>query len=227
MNTLDLALILAEVWQRPVSAMVPLVDPMREAMDLADITTEKRFAYWLAQIGHECGGGRWPREIWGPTAAQRRYERRFDQPWPTSPGQAKQPSYAANRLAYGLGNAFVGDGKRFMGRGWIQTTGRGNYRLATREFRELLGNDSPDFIADPERMERGVWVGLSAALYWRRRNLNQWADADDMLTLTRRINGGTNGLADRQAKFTRALATLAIRGPIILSANEDLYDIAA
>lgn len=96
-----------------------------------------------------------------------------------------------------LGNVQPGDGVRFKGRGLIQVTGRANYTQ--------LGNDMGiDCVAHPELLEQPEYAVLSAVWYWNKRNLNKWADADDIFTITRRINGGTNGLADRQNFFNRA-----------------------
>lgn len=160
--------------------------PMRDAAQLAKLTTQERCAAFLAQVGHESGRLKYHREIWGPTPQQLRYE-------PKTTLSAK------------LGNVFAGDGKRFMGRGWLQTTGRANYALTTIKLRELLGSSVPDFEAQPWLLEEPEWAALSAALFWRVKNLNRWADAGDFAELTRRINGGYNGLADRQLLYARAL----------------------
>lgn len=178
------------------------------ALSFAEIDTELRLAHWIAQIGHETGLLRYKREVWGPISAQVRYERRFDAPWPSSPAESRLSAFAANRLAYTLGNDKPGDGKRYMGRGVIQTTGRGNYRRVTQRLKDAFGDDVPDFEAAPRLLELPAWDWLSAADYWRMRGLNRWADADDILTLTKRVNGGTNGLAHRQALYTAARAVL-------------------
>lgn len=95
-----------------------------------------------------------------------------------------------------LGNIVAGDGKRYKGRGPIQLTGRANYR----DFGRRIGIDlerHPEIAAVPS-------IGLHLALeYWRNRNLNTWADRDDVLAITRKINGGTNGLADRKAHLAK------------------------
>lgn len=132
-----------------------------------------RLAHFLAQIAHESGGFRYMEEIWGPTAAQKRYEGRQD-----------------------LGNTRPGDGFRYKGRGPLQLTGRANYR----DYGARLGLDlegSPELAAPPG-------VGLLIALeYWKVRNLNILADSDDLIGITRRINGGLNGLDDRRARLVQ------------------------
>jgi putative chitinase len=181
---------LAGALQAPARRADLWLGAMREAMDVADITTPRRLAHWLGQLGHESGRLRYVRELWGPTRAQVRYE----------------PS---TTLSQRLGNVRAGDGKRYMGRGLIQVTGRANYARTTRDMRQLLGKDAvPDFLLAPALLEVPRWAALSAAMYWRTRGLNRWADADDIVTLTRRINGGTNGLADRQAIYTQALGVM-------------------
>lgn len=160
------------------------------AIALSECTTTQRQAAWLAQIGHESGCLRYTRELWGPTAQQLRYE----------PGTT---------LAKRLGNTQPGDGSRYKGRGLIQITGRANYRLCTERMAGLVaGAEVPDFEEQPELLERPDWAALSAALYWRTHRLNRWADSGDFAELTRRINGGYNGLAHRQHLYVAAMATL-------------------
>ncbi|HYI39980.1 MAG TPA: glycoside hydrolase family 19 protein [Allosphingosinicella sp.] len=100
-----------------------------------------------------------------------------------------------------LGNVIVGDGRRYKGRGPIQLTGRSNYR----RFGQKIGIDlesHPEIAALPS-------VGmLTACLYWSDHGLNELADADDILAITRRINGGTNGLADRKARLVKTKGLL-------------------
>lgn len=91
-----------------------------------------------------------------------------------------------------LGNTEPGDGHRFRGRGLIQLTGRSNYRRTGPEY-EI----SPDLVMTPAG-------SIKAAVdFWRSRGLNALADADDVEAVTRRINGGVNGLAERQALTTK------------------------
>lgn len=101
-----------------------------------------------------------------------------------------------------LGNTQPGDGRRYKGRGPIQITGRANYR----RFGRLIGIDiesAPEIAANPS-------IGLHLALeYWRDRKLNDLADRDDVEAITRRINGGTNGMADRKAHLAKIKGWLA------------------
>lgn len=147
----------------------------------------ERLAAFLAQIGHESGSLRYAAEIWGPTPAQERYEGRRD-----------------------LGNAQPGDGSRFRGRGLIQITGRANYREMTRRL-EWMG--APDLEQQPEWLETATGASWSAAVFWASRGLNELADQGSFEAITRRINGGLNGQADRLARHAAAKATLADLAP--------------
>lgn len=101
-----------------------------------------------------------------------------------------------------LGNTQPGDGKRFKGRGPLQITGRSNYR----KYGKLIGIDlesHPELAAVPS-------IGLHTALeYWRQNNLNKLADADDVVGVTRRVNGGTNGLPERKTHLAAIKGWLA------------------
>jgi predicted chitinase len=102
-----------------------------------------------------------------------------------------------------LGNTQPGDGRRYKGRGPIQLTGRANYRDAGRELGLPL-EEKPELVATPA-------VGFrTAAWFWRTRELNELADAGNFLAITKRINGGTNGLADREKYHERARAALGV-----------------
>lgn len=147
-------------------------------MERHSINTPARQAAFLAQIGHESGRLRYVRERWGPTAAQRGYEGRAD-----------------------LGNTQPGDGKRYMGRGLIQITGRANYRRCG----EALGLD---LINRPELLEVHAHAAMSAAWFWSSRGLNELADAGEFDKITRRINGGQNGREERLALWQLAQAAL-------------------
>lgn len=160
---------------------------LNAALRAHGIDTALRTAAFIAQLAHESGEFRWMEEIWGPTDAQRRYE---------------PPSDLARRL----GNTEAGDGKRFKGRGPIQITGRFNYRT----YGDLLGID---LVADPAKAATPEVAFATAGLYWQRNGLNELADARQFVTITKRINGGTNGLADRQMYYARALAVLVAPAP--------------
>lgn len=167
----------------PAAKAALFLPHLNRAMAEYGIDSMLRTAAFVAQLAHESGEFRWMEEIWGPTDAQRRYEPVTD-------------------LSKRLGNTEPGDGKRFKGRGPIQLTGRANYQ----RFGGLLGIDlagAPEQAAAPEAAFR------VAALFWKNRGLNELADAQDFREITRRINGGFNGLSDRQKYFDRAKDALA------------------
>lgn len=149
------------------------------AMAEFDINTPARQASFLAQVGHESGGLHWLVELWGPTLAQSNYEGRTD-----------------------LGNIVQGDGYKFRGRGLIQITGRHNYKITG----EALGFDLLNY---PEQLALPELAVRSAAWWWRAHGLNELADKGDQRLVTRRINGGTNGLDERLALFAIAQRVLA------------------
>lgn len=138
------------------------------------IDTPVRISAFLAQTGHESRGFTRFREIWGPTPAQLRYEGRAD-----------------------LGNVQPGDGSRFRGRGAIQITGRANYELLEDELGYPVTRQ-------PELLEQMPLAILSAAWWWHRHGCNELADSRNFEALTRRINGGLNGLEDRKLRWERA-----------------------
>ena len=160
---------------------------LTSAMAEFAIEAPARAAAFLAQLAHESGQFRFMEEIWGPTDAQRRYE-------------------PVSKLSKDLGNTDAGDGKRFKGRGPIQLTGRANYK----RFGDLLG---VDLVGDPPRAANPDVAFRVAGLYWSKKGLNQLADLttdDAFKEITRRINGGFNGLADRQAFYAVARRVLGV-----------------
>jgi predicted chitinase len=176
---------LRQIMPRLPEAKLQLYLPhLNNALQTYAIGTPLRCAAFIAQLAHESGEFRWMEEIWGPTAAQLRYE---------------PPSDLARRL----GNTQPGDGARFRGRGPIQITGRFNYG----KFGDLLGID---LCANPALASTPAVAFGTAGLFWQRNGLNELADAQRFLDITRRINGGTNGLADREQYYERAKAVLGV-----------------
>ena len=95
-----------------------------------------------------------------------------------------------------LGNTQAGDGYKFRGRGYIQITGRANYTEISKDLKI-------DFVNNPDLLSQEANAMLSAIWFWNKRKLNTFADRNDIITLTKRINGGSNGLEDRKAKFEK------------------------
>lgn len=160
---------------------------MNKVMEIYEIDTPLRASAFLAQIAHESGELKFMEEIWGPTAQQKKYE---------------PPS----SVARALGNTQKGDGFRYRGRGPIQVTGRANYK----KYGDLLGVDligNPDLAATPQ------YAFSTAGVFWKLNGLNELADVQDFVTITKRINGGLNGLAERQRYYEIAKNVLAAEEP--------------
>ena len=100
-----------------------------------------------------------------------------------------------------LGNTQPGDGIKYKGRGIIQITGRANYTTLSKEF-------GVDFVNDPKLLSTDEWGICSAGWYWNSRSLNILADKDDLIDITKKINGGLNGLADRQIWLDKCKAVI-------------------
>lgn len=120
-----------------------------------------------------------------------------------------------------LGNTQLGDGPRFKGRGPIQITGRANYTAAAQALGLPLV-EHPEMAAEPRYAFR------VSAWWWEAHGLNQISDTGDVVAATRRINGGLNGLADRQARYERAkaLGTRVVVGPAAnpaLSGGDEMF----
>lgn len=170
---------LANCLEIPLARAAVWAGVFQRVFQACEINTVPRAAGFLAQVGHESARLRYVREIWGPTPVQRRYEGRAD-----------------------LGNVQPGDGKRYMGRGLIQVTGRINYAACGQALGLPL-------LERPELLEQPEHAAMSAGWYWKSRNLNRFCDAMDIVSLTRAVNGGVNGLADRRAIWERSLRVLA------------------
>ncbi|MBK5408010.1 glycoside hydrolase family 19 protein [Pseudomonas sp. TH34] len=148
------------------------------------ITTPKRIAAFLAHIGHESGELRYVREL-----GSDQYLSKYD----------------TGTLAARLGNTpeADGDGQKYRGRGLIQITGRRNYLACSQA---LFGDER--LLQQPELLEQPQWACESAAWFWQSNGLNELADKDQFTTITRRINGGLNGLENRMQLWARAKAVL-------------------
>lgn len=122
-----------------------------------------------------------------------------------SDGFCTTEEYASGQAYEGrsdLGNTQHGDGPRFKGRGLLQLTGRANYKT----FGDALG---VDLVGHPEQSAEPQTSLRIACEYWRRRNINKYCDQDDLISVTRAVNGGLNGLESRREYLAKAKAALA------------------
>ncbi len=168
-----------------------------------DITTPLRVAGFLSQIGHESGGLAMLEENLNYKAEtlMRVWPRRFPtlefaQQYARNP-QKIANSVCANRM--GNGDEASGEGWKYRGRGLKQLTGKDNYTA----FSKAIGTD---FVASPDLLLEPVNAALSAGWFWSANNLNELADKGDVPAMTKRINGGTIGLDQRQALYAKAMA---------------------
>src|SRR5690606_13433976 len=114
---------------------------------------------------------------------------------------ARKPEKIANRVYAnrgGNGNETSGDGWKYRGRGFIQLTLKDNYKA-------LSNATGIDYVSNPDLLLNEADAMISALWYWNKRNLNKYADVGDLKGATRVINGGYNGLADRQQKYDKYL----------------------
>lgn len=158
------------------------------ALIKANCNSALRQAAFIAQCAHETACFKFLIEIWGPTEQQKKYD---------------PPSDLAKRL----GNAEKGDGFKYRGRGWLQTTGKYNYAKLAKALNLPLV-ERPDLVNTPEI------AGLAAANYWLEHDLNTLADEGwaKFEILTKKINGGLNGLFERKKYFAKALQVLVLNG---------------
>jgi putative chitinase len=177
----------------PAKMLPIVVDTFNKDAERFGVNTKARIAHFIAQVAHESGQFRFSKEL----ATGEAYEGRKD-----------------------LGNIQKGDGKKFKGRGWIQTTGRVNYKQASID---LFGDNR--LIDHPEILEQPEYAMLSAFWYWNTRRLNIIADKSDdrrikivyrkedrwlspLEYITYRVNGGFNHLDERRIFYTRAVKAL-------------------
>lgn len=167
----------------PVTRAELWADKLSACMALYEIDTPLRQAAFLAQIGHESAGLLFVREVWGPSATQKRYEGRRD-----------------------LGNTQPGDGIKFLGRSPIQITGRANYASLRDRLRERFPYlDVPDLEEFPELLEDAQWGSMACCDYWDMRKINDAADRQDFQRVSQLVNGGkyghSNGCQDRDRRY--------------------------
>lgn len=155
------------------SASQKIIDNVIESMDTYapefGLGRPERAVHFLAQIAHESAHFRTTTEY----ASGKAYEGRKD-----------------------LGNIYPGDGVKFKGKGLIQLTGRSNTKTFTAWMRKR-DPSCPDFEANPEKLKEFPWAFLASVYYWSSRNLNRYADTNNIEMITRRINGGLNGYENR------------------------------
>ena len=183
---------------------------MAEVFPTYGINTPKRIAAFLAQCGHESGG-------WTVFEENLYYSAQglvkvFPKYFPTLESAAvfaKNPEIIANKIyanRMGNGGPESGDGYRYRGRGPIQLTGKANYTAFAKE----MFDDWENLLANPDWVTFDKDFALMSAIwFWNKNGLNKEADAGDLKTMTRKINGGYIGLEDRIKHYNECIAELA------------------
>ncbi len=182
-------------------------EALNEILPEYGIDTPQRVAAFIAQCAHESGGFKFLKENLNYRAPSLR--KTFPKYFPDdaiAAAYANKPQMIANRVyanRMGNGDEASGDGFRYCGRGLIQLTGRDNYAFFAGSL-DIPIEEATEYL---ETFEGAV---QSACWFWETNNLNQWADRDDILTLTKRINGGTIGLEDRKKHYEHAKHVLGL-----------------
>lgn len=184
-----------------------------------EITTANRIAGFFAQCGHESMNFTALSENLNYRAEtlEKLFSKYFSKAGRNASDYAKQPEKIANVIyasRIGNGDTASGDGYRFRGRGVVQLTGRDNYT----SFGKTVGL-SPEQVIDYVQTKKGALE--SACWYWKSRKLNIACDENDIVKMTKLVNGGTIGLEDRKKHYEKALAILggAVPAPITNAAS--------
>jgi len=192
----------------------PYIDHWFDALSILlpdyEINTPQRIAAFIAQCAHESGGFTALKENLNYKPATLR--KLFGKYFPTDAlaeeycAKPNKQEAIANRIyasRMGNGDEASGDGYKYCGRGLIQLTGKSNY-VAFADSLEITPEEASQYLATFEG------AAQSACWFWESNNLNQWADKGDIVTLTKRINGGTIGLEDRIKHYEHALHVLGV-----------------
>jgi putative chitinase len=159
--------------------------PLNDTCEKFNINTPKRIASFLAQLAHESGCLKYTLEL------------------------ASGKDYDTGKKAANLGNTpeADGDGQKYKGRGLIQITGLANYKALSKFF-------GMDFVSTPSLLCTPEWAAMSAGWFWNSKNINYFADLDRFKTVTKKINGGLNGYAERYAYWILARKAFGITEPV-------------
>ena len=187
-------------------------DALCDLLPKYGITTERRVAHFLSQCAHESAGFKRLEENLNYSAKALRavFGRYFgDAPKADADEYARNPEMIANRVyndtyrKYKMGNTEEGDGYRFRGRGLKQLTGRDNYTRFGKTV-DMTAEEAAEYVATPAgAIESACW-------FWDANNLNDIADTDNVVKMTKKINGGNIGLEDRQKRYTHAMQVLGM-----------------
>lgn len=182
------------------------IDALNKVLPTYQINTKLRLCHFLAQILHESGNLKYKSENLNYSAkALRSVFGKYFKTDEIANEYARKPEKIANKVyanRMGNGNEASGDGWKYRGRGLIQLTGKNNYTICGQSINLNLVNNPDLLINTPEASVK------AACWFWDKNNLNSLADKDDIKTITKRINGGFNGIDDRTALLKKAKSTL-------------------
>lgn len=180
-------------------------EAVNELLNKYEINTIPRIAGLFSQLAHESGEFKCKTENLNYSAqGLRKIFPKYFKDDNIANAYARKPEQIANRVysnRMGNGDEKSGEGYKFRGRGFIQLTGKQNYTA----FSQFLNMDMDDTIKYLETDEGAL---ESALFYWKKANCNKYCDAEDIKGLTKSINGGFNGLEDRQSKYSKYKAIL-------------------
>jgi len=171
-----------------------------------DIDTPERIAMFMAQCGHESNNFRVLNENlnYSAKALNAIFPKYFERAGRDAEEYHRQPEKIANVIyanRMGNGDEESGEGWKYRGRGLIQCTGKDLYKTLSDAL-------NIDLVSDPDLLQEMPFASMSAGWFWNKKGLNALADAKDYKEMTKRINGGFNGLDDRIAKINKALEVL-------------------
>lgn len=184
----------------PEKTLTLYLDYINANLDDYEVNTVNRVAMFLAQVGHESNNFKNVVELHGysRTRLLQVFPKYFNsQNVDQYVGQPEKIFSRTYGNRYGNGPESTGDGWKYRGRGLIQTTFRANYQ-------SLTDATGVDFVNNPDLLTQPEWAVKSAFHYWKSRNLNPHADAEDVRQCTLLINGGLNGLEHREALYKKA-----------------------
>ena len=218
-----------------LAAMIPTnknpgewYDALVEIMPKYGITTKRRVAHFISQCGHESGDFRIMEENlnYSEKALNAVFGRYFGPGKRDAAEYARNPEKIANYVYMDefrskggqMGNVQEGDGYRFRGRGLKQLTGRNNYTAFAKSV-DMSAEEAADYVSTFKgAVESACW-------FWDKNKLNTIAEGDDVKAMTKKINGGTIGLEDRQKRYSKAMEILGMSADQFDSTEDDAEEI--
>ena len=216
---------LAEILKMDKDTALKWYSAMKDILPKYGITTQRRVAHFLSQTGHESGNYKVMEENlnYSEKALNAVFGRYFGAPPKRNAAEyARKPEKIANYVYMDeyrskggqMGNVKEGDGWRFRGRGLKQLTGRNNYTAFGKSVGMTAEEAAEYVVTEKGALESACW-------FWDSRNLNSIADTDDVKLMTKKINGGDIGLADRQKRYVEAMKILGMDVNVAEAVEDD------